>query len=157
MLKNRIVIFVDSPALDETISHMKSEEIRRPYLSPSFLKSLCRSQLLHESVNLSFTLTNMKNKLTDSCGNWLLQNDFENTLSEMRPWWGAWLLLWRQTRRARLWGGVLGRSPRLRKTPGWAAQPVCSFAGQRIYLIESVYKVVLQKSTPPKTRQLVLY
>ena len=34
-----------------------------------FLKSLCRSQLPHKSVNLSFTITNIKDKLTDLCGN----------------------------------------------------------------------------------------
>jgi len=32
-----------------------------------FLKSFCRSQLPHKSVNLSFTITNIKNKLTDLC------------------------------------------------------------------------------------------
>ena len=39
---------------------------------------------LTEFVNLSFTDTNMKNKLTNLCGNRLLQNDFENTLCEIR-------------------------------------------------------------------------
>ena len=34
-----------------------------------FLKSFCRSQLPDISVNLSFTITNMKNKLTNLCGN----------------------------------------------------------------------------------------
>ena len=33
------------------------------------LKWFCRSQLPHKSVNLSFTITNMQNKLTDLCGN----------------------------------------------------------------------------------------
>ena len=50
-----------------------------------FLKLFCRSQLLHKSVNLSFAFTNMKNKLTDFSGNWLLQTDSENTLCEMNP------------------------------------------------------------------------
>ena len=40
-----------------------------------FLKSFCKSQLPHKSANLSFTITNIKNKLTDLCGNRLLQND----------------------------------------------------------------------------------
>ena len=34
-----------------------------------FLKSFCRSELPHKSVNLSFTITNIKNKLADLCGN----------------------------------------------------------------------------------------
>ena len=32
-----------------------------------FMKPFCRSQLPHKSVNLSFTITNIKNKLTDFC------------------------------------------------------------------------------------------
>ena len=38
-----------------------------------FIKSFYRSHLPHKSVNLSFTITNTKNMLTDLCGNWLLQ------------------------------------------------------------------------------------
>jgi len=34
-------------------------------------------------VNLSFIITNVKNKLTDLCGKCLLQNDFANTFCEM--------------------------------------------------------------------------
>jgi len=34
----------------------------------AFIKSFFKSQFPHESVNLSFTITNMKNKLTDLCG-----------------------------------------------------------------------------------------
>jgi len=48
------------------------------------LRSFCRIQLPHKSVNLLFTITNMKNKLTDLCGNGLFQNDLKSTLSEMR-------------------------------------------------------------------------
>ena len=48
-----------------------------------FIKSVCRSHPPHKSVNLSFTITNTKNKLTDLCGNRLLQNDFKNTLCEI--------------------------------------------------------------------------
>ena len=44
-----------------------------------FLKSFCRSQLLHTSVSLSFAITNMKDKLAYLCGNRLLQNNFMNT------------------------------------------------------------------------------
>jgi hypothetical protein len=48
-----------------------------------FLKSFCRSELTHKSSNLSWTISNIKKKLTDLYGNWLLQNEFENTLCEM--------------------------------------------------------------------------
>ena len=34
-----------------------------------FLKSFFRSQIPHKSVNVSFTITDIKNKLTDLCGN----------------------------------------------------------------------------------------
>ena len=33
-----------------------------------FIKSFCKSQFPHKSVNLSFTITNMMNKLTDFAG-----------------------------------------------------------------------------------------
>ena len=39
------------------------------YLTQSVFKVVCRSQLPHKSVNLSFTITNIKNKSTDLCGN----------------------------------------------------------------------------------------
>jgi len=34
-----------------------------------FFKSFCRSRLPQKSVNLSFAIAGMKNKLTDLCGN----------------------------------------------------------------------------------------
>jgi hypothetical protein len=40
-----------------------------------FLKSSCKSQLPHKSVDSSLTTTNIKNKLTALRGNRLLQND----------------------------------------------------------------------------------
>ena len=49
-----------------------------------FITSFSKSQFPHKRVNLSFIITDMNNQLTDLCGNWLLQNDFENTLSEIR-------------------------------------------------------------------------
>ena len=49
-----------------------------------FFKSICISQLPQKSVNLSFTIIYMQNKLTNLCGNWHLQNDFKNALCEMR-------------------------------------------------------------------------
>ena len=39
------------------------------YPTQSVSKSFCKSQLPHKYVNVSFTLTNIKNKLTDLCGN----------------------------------------------------------------------------------------
>ena len=49
----------------------------------AFIKSLCRSQVPHQFVDVSFTITDIKDKLANLCGNWLLQNDFENTLCEI--------------------------------------------------------------------------
>ena len=49
-----------------------------------FIKSFCKSQLPQKSVNLSFITTNIKNKLTDSCGNRLFQNYFLNTFWEIK-------------------------------------------------------------------------
>ena len=56
------------------------------FISPKvFLRSFCKGRFPHKSVNLSFNVTDMKNKLTDLCGNRLLQSDFKNT-------WCRWLL-----------------------------------------------------------------
>ena len=49
-----------------------------------FSKSCCKNQLPHTSVNLSFTVHNKNNKLRDLSRNRLLQNDFKNTLCEIR-------------------------------------------------------------------------
>ena len=46
-----------------------------------FLSSFCRSQLPHKSVNLSFTITNKKNKLTD-----LWELTFTKRLSKHFVW-----------------------------------------------------------------------
>ena len=40
-----------------------------------FLKSFCKSQVTHESVNLLSMLVTVQGKLTYLCGNPLLQND----------------------------------------------------------------------------------
>ena len=50
------------------------------------LKSFFRSQLPHKSVNLSFTTTNMKNKLMGFCGNRLLQNVYKERTVPGPPW-----------------------------------------------------------------------
>ena len=61
----------------------------RPSLSHTvFSRSFCRSQLPHKSVNLSCTITRIKSKLTEFCGNWRLQNDSKvvfYTLCETSP------------------------------------------------------------------------
>ena len=48
-----------------------------------FIKMFCKSHVWHKSVDFFFISTNIKNKLTDLCGNRLLQNDLINTLCEM--------------------------------------------------------------------------
>ena len=47
-------------------------------------KSFCKSRFPHKSVNLSAIITNIKNELSDVCGNELLQNDVVNTFYEIR-------------------------------------------------------------------------
>ena len=45
-------------------------------------ESVCEvvlKKIPNKSVNLSLAITNLKNKVTDLCGNWLLQNDLMNT------------------------------------------------------------------------------
>ena len=49
-----------------------------------FIKSFGKSQFTHRSVNLSFSITNLKNKLTDLCGNRLLRNNFITTFCGIR-------------------------------------------------------------------------
>ena len=41
------------------------------------ITTLCRSQLSHKSVNLSFAITNMNGKFKDLCGDWPWQNEFK--------------------------------------------------------------------------------
>ena len=52
-----------------------------------FIKSSRTSQLPHKSVHLFFIFTNIKNRLTDLCGNWLLRNNFVNTFFEITLLW----------------------------------------------------------------------
>ena len=77
--------FVPSPAANPP-RNRAPYQVTSPWLclSPSLLyKSVhnvvLQSQFPHKSVNLPFIITNMKNKLTNLCGNWLLQNDLMNT------------------------------------------------------------------------------
>ena len=49
-----------------------------------FLTFFCIGQLPHRSVNLSFTVASIKNKLTDLFGNRLLQNESQNILCEIK-------------------------------------------------------------------------
>ena len=48
-----------------------------------FVKSFFISQLSHKSVNLSFPITNIKNELTNLCGNCHVQNYYINTFCEI--------------------------------------------------------------------------
>ena len=47
------------------------------------MKSFCRSQFPHKSVNMFFTLVIIKDKSTNLCGNSNLQNDGINTFCEI--------------------------------------------------------------------------
>jgi len=49
-----------------------------------FIKSFCKSQFPHKFVNIFFILVKVKDALTDLWGSWPLQNDFRNTLGEIR-------------------------------------------------------------------------
>ena len=55
-----------------------------------FIRSFCKSQFPHKSVHLSLITTNTKNKLTNLCGNRLLQNDFVNTFREIESRQARW-------------------------------------------------------------------
>ena len=48
------------------------------------IKSFCKSQFPHTSVNLSFSVTDVKDTLIDLCGNRHVQNDSINTFCEIR-------------------------------------------------------------------------
>jgi hypothetical protein len=48
-----------------------------------------QNEFPHKSVNLSFTITDINNNLTDSYGNGLLQDDLKNTLCERKNGIGA--------------------------------------------------------------------
>jgi len=49
------------------------------------IQPVCKSQLLQKSVNICFMLVKIVDKLTNLCGNRLLQNNFINTFCEMKP------------------------------------------------------------------------
>ena len=63
-----------------------------------FLKSFCKSQFQHRFVNSFFILVIVKGTLTDLWGEWLPQNDFKNTLYEIRVG-GTWHFLSKHTLR----------------------------------------------------------
>jgi len=56
-------------AVDESEHHQLHADVGVSVLSQLFIKSFCRSQLPHRSVNLSFNITDIKNKFTDLYGN----------------------------------------------------------------------------------------
>jgi len=49
-----------------------------------FMHSFCKSPFPRKPVNLSYIITNIKNKITYLCGNWVLRNDFINTCCKKR-------------------------------------------------------------------------
>ena len=53
------------------------------YLTKIVLKLFCRSPLPHKFVNLAFSITYIKDELTNLRGNRLFEIDFENALCEM--------------------------------------------------------------------------
>ena len=54
-----------------------------------FTKLFCKSRFPHKFVNLFFISATIEDKLTNLCGDWLLQNDFVNILCEIRLVVGA--------------------------------------------------------------------
>ena len=56
----------------------------RSGLKKDFTKSFCKSKFSHKSVNVLFIFVIVKDKLTNLCGNRLLQNDFIDTFCEMK-------------------------------------------------------------------------
>ena len=72
------------------------------------LKSFCRcqvSQIPYKSVNLSFAVTKVKNKISDSCGNRLWQNDLTNRFAKT-----IWQIIFVRLNRACifLWDQIAG-------------------------------------------------
>ena len=57
-----------------------------------FIKSFCKGEFPPKSVNVSFIITHMKNRMTDLCRNPILQNNFENTFCEINLGSGSLLL-----------------------------------------------------------------
>ena len=53
---------------DLDVLHREAHELSNHFAHTVFIKSFCKSQFPHKSVNLSFIITRMKNKLTDLCG-----------------------------------------------------------------------------------------
>ena len=82
---------------------------RRIFISQKvFTKSFCKSQFPHKFVNLSITITDIKNKLTSLCGNQLLQDDVINTLFETSF---SWLVLIHRVRASSALGSTLKQRP----------------------------------------------
>jgi len=55
-----------------------------PYLTQSVFKVVVQTSIPTQSVNLFFLLVTVKDELTDLWGCRLVQNDFKNTLCEIR-------------------------------------------------------------------------
>ena len=75
------------------------------------IKSFLKNQLLHKSANVSFIVTNKKNKWTNFCGKSPLYIDFMSTFCEIEfnthaGRWGSRDTTWHRTRKQRLSNGV---------------------------------------------------
>ena len=68
----------ESSASRESSARIISQDVYKVVLQKSL------SQFPHESVNIFFAITDIKNKLTDLCGNRLLQHNFMNTFCEIK-------------------------------------------------------------------------
>ena len=87
--------------LDARLESNKEEEEASPlqvtgvHLTESVYKVVLQKSILHQSVNVSYTIPliypflMIKDRLTDLCGNCLLQNNSINTFCEIRVRWLA--------------------------------------------------------------------
>ena len=56
-----------------------------PYLTPSVFKLVLQKSTPSQTVDSSLTINDIKNQLSNLCGNYLLQNDCQNKLCELNP------------------------------------------------------------------------
>ena len=56
---------ISTMGMDHIRAYMRFKLVHRFISHKVFSKIFCRSQLPHKSVNVSFTITNTKNKLTN--------------------------------------------------------------------------------------------
>ena len=61
------------------------KNVWQPYLAESVDEVVWQKSISAHTRRRVLYVTNIKNKLTDLCGNWLLRNDSINSLSETKP------------------------------------------------------------------------